>query len=279
MTDFLIFGLHLDGFCAKLCSDMLFNPATFIGIDPTAGQRPFSYAALDNELRLLALGAGRLEDILAFAAGQRQAWIAVCSPRQPNQGVMSRQEVRNALSPMPASGRWINFRLADFLLRQHNLAIPQTPGQDEDCPNWMRMGFQLYRGLEKLGYHTYPDSESDLQSLEIYPYASYAVLLDVLPFQKYSLEGRLQRQLALFERKVKLPDPMLVFEEITRYKLLRGILPLDYLYQAGELDALVAAYTAWLAANHPEQVSLVGDLHEGQIVIPAATLKSHYSAS
>ncbi len=136
----------------------------------------------------------------------------------------------------------------------------------------------FYSGvLEKLGYKAYPDSSGDLQSLEVYPYASYAALLDVLPFQKYSIEGRLQRQLALYERKVKLPDPMLVFEEITRYKLLRGILPLDQLYQSSELDALVAAYTAWLAANHPEQVSSVGDIQEGQIVLPVATLKPRYT--
>jgi hypothetical protein len=274
---FPVFGLHPEGFCAKLSSEMLFNPATYIGIDPTAGQRPFAYAALDNELRPLALGSGRLDDILAFAAGQRQAWVAVCSPRQPNLGVMTRQDVRSSLSPMPASGRWIDFRLADFLLRQHNLAIPQTPARVEDCSKWMQMGFLLFRGLEKLGYKAYPDSSGDLQSLEVYPYASYAALLDVLPFQKYSIEGRLQRQLALFERKVKLPDPMLVFEEITRYKLLRGILPLDQLYQASELDALVAAYTAWLAANHPEQVSSVGDFQEGQIVLPVATLKPRYT--
>ncbi len=257
---------------------MLFNPTTFIGVDPTAGQRPFAYAALDNDLRPLALGEGRLDDILAFAAGQRQAWIAVCSPRRPNQGVMTRQEVRRSLSPMPATGRWVDFRLADFLLRQHGIMIPQTPARVEDCSNWMQMGFNLYRGLERLGYQPYSTPGADLQSLEIYPYASYSVMLEVLPFQKYSLEGRLQRQLALYERKVKLPDPMLVFEEITRFKLLKGILPLDQLYQAGELDALVAAYTAWLAANHPEQTLVLGDPEEGQIVLPAAELKTRYSA-
>ena len=257
---------------------MLFNPATFIGIDPTAGQRPFSYAALDNQLRPLALGEGRLEDILAYAAGQRQAWIAVCAPRRPNQGVMTLQEVRSTLSPLPSAGRWVDFRLADYLLRQHNIAIPQTPARIEACPNWMQMGFQLYRGLERLGYATYPDQGAGLQSLEVYPYASYAALLEVLPFPKYTLEGRLQRQLILYESKVKVPDPMLVFEEITRFKLLKGVLPVGQLYRTGELDALVAAYTAWLAANHTEQVLIVGDVREGQIVLPVAELKPHYSA-
>jgi hypothetical protein len=257
---------------------MLFNPTTFIGFDPTAGQRPFTYAALDNDLRLLALGEGRIEDVLAFAAGQRQAWVAVCAPRQPNQGVMKRNEIRKSLSPMPATGRWVDFRLADYLLRQRNISIPQTPANEEDCSNWMQMGFNLYHGLERLGYQPYLTQGADLQSLEVYPYAAYAVMLEVLPFPKYTLEGRLQRQLALYERKVRVPDPMLVFEEITRFKLLKGILSLDQLYRAGELDALAAAYTAWLAAYHSEQVSLFGDPQEGQIVLPAAELKSRYTA-
>jgi len=43
---------------------MLFTQTTFIGIDPTAGQRPFVYAALDSDLRLLALGEGDLDEVL-----------------------------------------------------------------------------------------------------------------------------------------------------------------------------------------------------------------------
>jgi hypothetical protein len=66
---------------------------TFIGIDPTAGQRPFSYAAIDSDLKLLALGTGDMDEVLAFAAGQRQAYIAVSAPRRPNCGMMERDDV------------------------------------------------------------------------------------------------------------------------------------------------------------------------------------------
>jgi hypothetical protein len=82
--------------------------------------------------------------------------------------------------------------------------------------------------------------------------------------------------LILYDRKVKVPDPMRFFEEITRFRLLNGILPEEGLYSAEELDALVAAYTAWQAALNPEQVTLLGDPQEGQIVLPAEKLKSHY---
>jgi hypothetical protein len=255
---------------------MFYTNSTFIGIDPTAGEKPFVYAALDHEVRLLALGHGNIDDILAFAAGQRQAVVAVCAPRQPNQGVMSRPEIRQNLAPPPNPGRWVNFRLADYLLRQHNLSIPQTPADESQAPNWMRSGFALFQRLEALGYQLYQQTGAERQCLEVYPYASFAVMLGVLPFPKYTLEGRLQRQLVLYDNKVDVPDAMRIFEEITRHRLLKGVLSLDLLYTPGELDALVAAYTAWLAALHSDKVKLLGDPQEGQVVLPGVDLKSHY---
>jgi hypothetical protein len=255
---------------------MFYTNTTFIGIDPTAGEKPFVYAALDHDLRLLALGHGNINDILAFAAGQRQALVGVCAPRGPNRGVMARPEIRQDLSPPPNPGRWENFRLADYLLRQHNLSIPQTPSDEAQAPNWMRSGFALFHRLEALGYQVYPQAGAERQCLEVYPYASYTVMLGVLPFPKYSLEGRLQRQLALYDRKIDVPDAMDFFEEVTRHRLLKGVLSLEMVYSPGELDALVAAYTAWLAALHPEQVTRLGDPEEGQVVLPGVELKARY---
>jgi hypothetical protein len=255
---------------------MFYTNSTFIGIDPTAGEKPFVYAALDHDLQLLALGHGNVDDVMAFAAGQRQAVVAVCAPRRPNQGVMARSEIRESLFPPPNPGRWENFRLADYLLRQHNLSIPQTPSNESQAPNWMRNGFAVFQRLEMLGYRAFPDTGADRQCLEVYPYASFAVLLGILPFPKHTLEGRLQRQLILFDRDVDVPDAMRIFEEITRHRLLKGVLPLETLYSSGELDALVAAYTAWLAVLHADKITLLGDPQEGQVVLPADELKSRY---
>jgi hypothetical protein len=214
--------------------------------------------------------------VLAFTAGQRQALVGVCAPRRPNQGVMARPEVRQNLNPPPNPGRWENFRLADYRLRQHNLSIPQTPADEEQAPNWMRNGFALFHRLELLGYHGYPHDQAERQTLEVYPYACYAVMLGVLPFPKHTLEGRIQRQIALYDCKVDVPDAMRFFEEITRHRLLKGVLPVDLIYSAGELDALAAAYTAWLAGLHPDQVTLLGDPQEGQVVLPGVELKARY---
>jgi hypothetical protein len=255
---------------------MLFDNTTFIGIDPTAGERPFAYAALNQEKELLALGAGSMDEVLAFVAGQRAAFVAVCAPRRPNQQVMQRDNVREQLSPSPRPGRWTNFRMVEYQLRQHNIAAPRTPSNEENCPNWMRMGFGLFKRLEGMSYHDFPAENDRHQCFEVYPHASYTVLLGHLPLPKHSLEGRLQRQLILYEHNIDVPYPMYIFEEITHHRLLQGILPLEGLYNPGELDSLVAAYTAWMAATQPDEICVLGHPEEGLLVLPSAVLKGRY---
>jgi hypothetical protein len=255
---------------------MLFTHTTFLGIDPTAGKRPFSFAALDNELSLLALSRGNIDEVLAFCAGQRHAFAAICAPRRPNQGLMLQTEVREVQTPPPRPGRWTNFRLVEYQLRQRNITAPQTSSEEESCPRWMQMGFTLYRRLEVLGYRSYPDEDQSRQYIEVYPHACFTTILETIPFPKKTLEGRIQRQLSLYNQNVDVPDAMRLFEEITRHKLLQGILPFNDLYSQGELDALVAAYTAWLAANHPDEITSLGDPREGQVILPVSELKPRY---
>jgi hypothetical protein len=255
---------------------MFASHPSYVGIDPTAGQQPFTYATLDGDLRLLALDQGDLEEVLAFVAGQRQAFVAVCAPCRPGQGLMARSEVREHLVPPPRPGRWATFRIAEYLLRQHNINCPRTPESETDSPAWMRMGFNLYRRLESFGYQSYPADDTLLQWLEVYPHASYCALLGLTPFPKHTLEGRIQRQLVLHNLQLHVADPMDFFEEITAHRLLQGVLPMKYVYTPGELDALVAAYTAWLAANHPDQILSMGHPDEGQITLPVAELKHKY---
>jgi predicted nuclease with RNAse H fold len=255
---------------------MLFSGAVYIGIDPTAGRKPFTYAALDDQLKLIALGRGALEEVLAFTAGQQQALVAVCAPPRPSQRLMQQDEVRERLTPPPRPGRWNSFRLAEYLLRQHGISCYKTPPEAKACPNWMQMGFQLYRRLEQMGYQAYPTSNHAWQWLEVYPHASYCTLLGHVPLPKKTLEGRIQRQLVLRIKDVGVPDPMLLITRLTRQRVLQGNLPTDHLYSQGELDALVAAYTAWQAARQPKEITLLGDASEGQVVLPVSELKRAY---
>jgi hypothetical protein len=255
---------------------MFFSGCSFIGIDPTAGRNPFAYAALDSNLRLIALGKGSLDEVLAFTAGQQHATVAVCAPRRPSQGLMERSEVRDGLIPHPRPGRWISFRVVEYILRQHRISCYKTPPDEKLCPRWMQMGFLLYRRLEQMGYQPYPSEEQTLQWLEVYPHASYCTLLGHVPLPKHTLEGRLQRQLVLYKHKVGLADPMNFVKELTAHHLLQGSLPVDDLYTQGELDALVAAYTAWQATNHPDQTTSLGDASEGLLILPVKELKRRY---
>lgn len=255
---------------------MLFSPATYIGIDPTAGRKPFTYAALDEARGRVAMAQGDLETALAFAAGQSRAVVAVSAPTAPHQGLLENEAVRRSLSPPPKPGRWTGFRLAEYLLRRRNIKVPKTPGHAQECPNWMQMGFTLYNRLRQVGYHPYPIEGAAFQYLEVYPHACFAVLIGHAPLPKHSLEGRLQRQLCLFEQGLDVPDPMRFFEEITRHRLMIGVLPFEDLFTPQELDALVSAYTAWQAIQHPDQVTLLGDPGEGQVVLPVGELKARY---
>ena len=256
---------------------MLFDATTFIGVDPSGGRKPFTYAALDGDRKLMALGDGEVEEVLAFLGGQRSAFVAVNAPSQTNKGLVKQEEVKRSLAPLHQPGRGAEMRLSEHILREHGIVIANTPSRADLAPTWMQMGFSFYQRLASMGYSCFPEgSEATHQWMETHPHAVYCVLLGQAPLQKHSLEGRLQRQLILFELGLGIQDPMNFFEEVTRHRLLKGSLPVDNLYQPGELDALAAAYTAFTAARHPNQISLIGTQEEGRIIIPVPELKQKY---
>jgi hypothetical protein len=255
---------------------MLFKDSVFIGIDPPSGETSLTYAALDRELNLVAISRGDISAVSAFAGGQKRAFVGVNAPRRANQGLMAKEAVRDGLKPQPSPGRWTAFRVAEYELFQKNIRIPKTSPKVSECPGWMQTGFSVYKRLENQGFKDFPAGDHPLQILEVYPHAAYTFLLEKIPFLKKTLEGRLQRQLLLHSLSVAVPDPMKIFEEITRYKIMQGQLPMDGLYSVEELEALIAAYTAWKAAREPDGVLRIGDPREGEIVLPGTDIKTKY---
>ncbi len=243
----------------------------FIGIDPTAGRPPMSFAVLNDELDLLQRGAGDLDALLEVVRSQASAVVAVDAPQSPNAGLMKQPARRQSYGLPPKSARWANFKVCEYELRRRGIKLHNTPGEIEAAPKWMQLGFKLYAALRAEGYQPYrPGSATPKQYLEVHPHATFAVLLGHLPLRKDSLEGRMQRQLILYREKVDVPDPLQVLEEITGHHLLEGHLTLPALYTHDELDALASAYTAHLALRQPEQVTCVGDGAEGEIVLPVS---------
>jgi Protein of unknown function (DUF429) len=253
----------------------------FIGIDPTAGKRPMNYAVLDADLATLVLDrAGTQDDVLAQVLAYPSALVAVDAPQSPNGGLMASDDYRARLSPPPAPGRWTRFKVCEYLLKQRGIGLYNTPNDEAALPGWMRLGFEFYAALRAAGYQRYqPGSRAPRQVLEVHPHACFTVLLGHTPTPKALLEGRLQRQLVLYRAGLAVPDPMAALEELTAHHLLAGTMALPGLLSHDALDALAAAYTAYLAGTAPEQVAPIGDIDEGQIVLPIApeNLKTRYA--
>jgi len=254
---------------------MFFTDSVYVGVDPTSGRKDFTYAALDGDLNLVALADADLDDMSAFLGGQQSATVAVNAPAHVNRGLVKKKLEKGSLT-RGHTFRGVDMRLAEHDLRARGISVAGTPSREDICPAWMQAGFMLYRKLSKMGFKPIGTAGATHQWLETHPHACFCVLLEQIPFPKPTLEGRLQRQLKLYDNGLHITDPMDFFEEITRFKLMRGILPVDVLYSPDQLDVLAAAYTAWLAANRPEEVTAVGDKDEGQMILPASRLKEKY---
>jgi hypothetical protein len=242
----------------------------YIGIDPTAGGRPLNYAVLDGDLGV-AEGSGALDDVLRAVLAHPRATVAVDAPQSPSGGLMAQPELRARLGLPPNSRSWSGYKVCEYELRRRGIGLYSTPAEVDAAPRWMKMGYRLYAALREAGFVTYaPNAAAERQVLEVHPHACYTVLLGHVPLRKDTLEGRLQRQLMLYREGVDVLDPMDALEELTPHRLLAPTFDLPGLRDHDALDALAAAYTAYLAACRPEQVTLVGDEGEGQIVVPVA---------
>jgi hypothetical protein len=257
---------------------MLFSKRIYIGVDPTSGRKAFTYAAIDQDMELVAMAGCDLDDLLAFIGGQQAVVVAVNAPSHTNLGLVRQILENQSLTPGQHQIRGADMRLAEYELRAHGINISGTPSRTESCSAWVQSGFDVYRHLSRMGFKSFPADGATHLWLETHPHAGFSVLLEQIPFPKPTLEGRLQRQLALHDRGLRIKDPMEFFEEITRYRLLKGILPTEMIYLPEFLDALMAAYTAFQAACTPDDVVVVGDETEGRMVLPVRQLKARYDS-
>lgn len=124
--------------------------------------------------------------------------------------------------------------------------------------------YDFKQRITEAGFTTYPKQNDSRQLLLTNAQDCFRGLIGKKPLPRRTLEGRLQRSAILYEEGLQIPDPIDVFEEFTRYRLRQGILPMENIHSPKELDALVAAYVAWLAVNRPGQIASMGG-----VVLPA----------
>jgi hypothetical protein len=254
---------------------MISNDTLYIGVDPASGNKDFTYAALDGGLNLVALDDADMEDMLAFLEQHQAVVVAVNAPAHVNRGLVRKKLEIESHKPGQIF-RGVDMRRGEYELRERGITVTGTPSREEYCPAWMQVGFALYQKLSEMGFEPYGIESSNPQFMETNPYACFCVLAESIPFPKHSLEGRLQRQLMLNNKGLQITDGMTFFEEITRFKLMRGILPTEMLYTPEQLDVLVATYTAWLSVSRPDEVIKVGDVGEGQMILPTRQLQEKY---
>jgi predicted nuclease with RNAse H fold len=251
------------------------SATVYIGIDPTAGERHMTYAALNARLDILALGSGPFASVVEAVLTYPAAVCAVDAPCQPNAGLLSDPGFREQVGLPVRGSTYTAFRVGEFELRRRGIYLYNTPQEETRLADWVKTGWQLYDRLREAGYADYPAAGAR-RVFETYPHAVFTVLLGQRPLAKNSLEGRLQRQLLLYDAGLNVPDPMLAMEELTRHRLLTGQLDRLQVYDHDRLDALAAAYTAYCFDREPHRCTAVGHPADGYIIIPTGDLKPSY---
>ena len=247
----------------------------FIGIDPTAGVRHSTIAVLDGRLKILRLEDMSLDAIAEVVVGYETAVCGVDAPISYNKGLMADAEYRHRLGLDRKSSSYSNYRVCEYQLRRRGITLYNTPTDPSKARAWMQAGWKLYDRLRAAGFVEYPQMGSR-RMFETFPHGGFAVIAGHKPYPKSSMRGLLQRQLILFDEGLDVPDAMLNLEEWTRHRIMTGQVTHHGLYTHDQLDALIAAYTAFRAEREPNEVCQVGDPTEGQIVLPVAALKDSY---
>ncbi len=253
---------------------MLSADTVFAGVDPTAAHKPFTLAALDHNLNVVELREAEADEVVDFLAAKKASTVAINGPSHLNAGIV-RSRMQEAVGGAHQL-RGVDLRVAEHELRLRGIPVSGTGARESSCAAWVRIGLGLYSSLATSGFEFYPSDGCPYRMLETHPHAAFCALLGRAPLSKPSFEGRMQRQLVLYERGVRLRDPMDFLEEITRHKLLNGVLPAEILHSPEQLDALVAAFTAWVASEKTAELSTLGVAEEGAIHLPVRELKEKY---
>jgi hypothetical protein len=208
---------------------------SYLGIDPTSSERkPSAFAVLDEQRSLRDLGLVRDDDdILALARRWRPRYLAIDAPLSLPKGMCCLEE-GCPCAPTSPDG----LKAAERALLKEGIGLFRTTKRSIIKVMVCR-AIRLRRALEEEGYDV----------MEVYPYASKVRLFSRPIPKKTTKAGR----------------------QWLRQRL-EGLVPGLREHQGAlshdELDAVVAAYTAYLRGQ--DQAEAVGDRQEGAIYVPKA---------
>jgi hypothetical protein len=229
----------------------------FIGVSPAPGAGSVTVAALTARREVQYLRGLSVESAADEISGLGELSVAIGGPLRVPPAIAVEAEIR-----------------------RRGIPVRRLPPEEGAAPASARALFQLARELSGRAFLEGEAARESPRFLTEAPSAACAaVLLGRIPFPRTALEGRIQRQLLLARERVALPDPMDALEEMTAHHLLSGRLPLRGICAPEELDALLAAFTAWRAFCQPETVTWMGQDADGWICLPAKPLLDKYVKS
>jgi len=141
-------------------------------------------------------------------------------------------------------------------------------GKSTSSQRGQKICVDIKKKISQAGLKPYLTRNAPKQWVETNPLECFRSLSGQTPQSRRTLGGLIQHALILYDQGLQINDPMEFFEEITRSHLMAGVMPMELLYSASELDALAAAYIAWMLINKPVQVDLTKERGAGMILIP-----------
>ncbi|HSK34333.1 MAG TPA: DUF429 domain-containing protein [Propionicimonas sp.] len=237
----------------------------FIGIDLAWGERaPSGLAVLDEDGALVHLSRGTADQQIAEALGDYVAGDCLV-------GIDAPLVVNNPTGNRPCEAA-LNHDFARFDAGTH----PTNTGKPE-----FSAGPRGARLAKRLGLAIDPVRPASRRAIEVYPHAALVALFNLGRTLKY-------------KQRTNRPFPLLHAEMLRLISLIEGLqharLPLQVVGSAAwdavvggvagatrkgelrraedQLDAVVCAYVAMLAAKRPELTTVYGDPETGRIVTP-----------
>ena len=168
--------------------------------------------------------------------------VAIDAPQGWNRRLLGRASYRS--------------RVCDYELLRRGLGVYQVPAKADiengtvRLPDWIGVGFELFRALRRRGFESPPDGAipgafgQSPAMIEVYPYAAFVTLLGHRPRAKADRQGLAARVRALRQAGVEWDD----------------------YFDHDSLDALAAALTGWRYLQG--RGSALGDPREGLLWLP-----------
>jgi predicted nuclease with RNAse H fold len=220
--------------------------------------------------------AAAVKELVSWVHERQPVVVAVDAPQGFNKRLLAAPRPGQAVGSLPAEAvpASSRSRVCDYELLRRRLGVYQVPARADvtddsaKLPDWMAVGFRLFRELRHLHYEV--PSEDGLPGafgqppalLEVYPYAAFVAINGRLLPRKSERQGLRRRVQLLRAAGVRWDQHPEKHEEY---------------YDHDSLDALAAALTA---ARYLQGVATaIGHAGEGLIWLPvtAGALQRSYS--